>query len=58
MPDDTAKPASLSDLTDSQLFDHDPELLATPPYAREIFRRLDAAVIRLRKARGAPQTNG
>lgn len=56
MPDDTAKPASLSALSDSQLFDHDAETLATPDYAREIFRRLDAVVIRLRKARGTTPT--
>lgn len=56
MPDATDKPASLRELSDSQLFDQDAETLATPDYAREIFRRLDAVVIRLRKARGAPPT--
>lgn len=55
MPDATDKPA-LRDLTDSQLFDHDPELLATPEYAREVSRRIDAVVVRLRKARGEPTT--
>ena len=48
----TDKPA-LHELPDSKLFDHDPELLCTPEYAREVLKRIDAAVLRQRKARAS-----
>lgn len=37
---------------DSKFFDQDPEVLCTPEVGREALRRLDAIVLRQRKARG------
>ncbi len=49
---------ALSELPDSKLFDHDPELLCTPEYAREVMKRIDAAVLRQRKARNSQAGKG
>lgn len=45
---------------DSKFFDQDPEVLCTPDVAREALKRLDAIVMRQRKARGelADKTKG
>lgn len=55
MPNATEK-RDLRTLTDSELFDHDAETLATPEYGREILRRLDTITLRQRKARGELMT--